>query len=190
MFAAIANFLNQFSAILSGLMNVLNVAKSIPSISNPFSSNDPPQSEPQNPIETPNETKTSPATGKRSLITVPENITARFYSTGSPAWKNQPGGYHWGTDFSAPKGSAVYAPYDMTIVKVGYYADAGRMGTYVIGTLGDGTEYYSGHLDDVSLQAGNFVKSGTKIGVTNIYNHTHVQLRQNGKLVDFEEYSK
>lgn len=130
----------------------------------------------------------------RSMVTIPENITARFADTGSPAWTNQQGplgiGHHYGTDFGAPDGSVVYAPYDFTVSKIGHYDDAGRYGDYVIGSLGSGGEYYSGHLKDVSVTAGQFIKSGEPIGKTNYLNHTHVQLRIGGVLSDFEEYQK
>lgn len=129
----------------------------------------------------------------RHLITVPENITARFMDTGSSAWQNQfPGtamaGRHGGTDFSAPQGSSVYAPYPMRVIAVGYYPDAGRKGYYVIGILGDGIEYYSGHLQNVKTAPSVTVPSGAVLGETNDYNHTHIQMKRAGQIIDPEGY--
>ncbi len=135
-------------------------------------------------------TRSDAPNGKRCRITMPESINARFNDTGSAAWAKQPGGRHLGTDFGAAVGSPVYAPYPMSIVAVGHYTDEGRYGDYVIGHLVDGTEYYSGHLQNVKVGAGDVVTCGQQIGSTNIYNHTHVQLRVNGTLTDFEEYEK
>jgi murein DD-endopeptidase MepM/ murein hydrolase activator NlpD len=87
-------------------------------------------------------------------------------------------------------GSPVYAPYPMNVIAVGHYSDEGRYGDYVIGHLVDGTEYYSGHLQNVKVGVGDAVQCGQQIGETGIVNHTHIQLRVNGVLTDFEEYSK
>jgi len=127
---------------------------------------------------------------KRSMITIPEHINSRFNDTGSPAWKNQPGGKHLGTDFGAPNGSAVFAPYSMNVIRIGEYTDEGRKGNYIIGTLLDGTQYYSGHLKNVLIKNGQYVKAGTRIASVGYYNHTHIQLRVHGQLYDFELYEK
>ena len=97
-------------------------------------------------------------------------------------------GQHGGTDFSAPTGSAVYAPYAMRVVAVGYYPDAGRKGYYVIGTLADGVEYYSGHLAAQETSANTNVEKGAVIGHTNEYAHTHIQMKRAGVLIDPEQY--
>jgi murein DD-endopeptidase MepM/ murein hydrolase activator NlpD len=145
----------------------------------------------QNPPDNDNEKPIGPK--NRALITRPERISARFMDTGSPAWRNQwPGtpmaGRHGGTDFAAPPGSPVYAPLDMRIVKIGFYGDSGRYGYYVIGTLGDGLEYYSGHLQNVKVKEGDYVQSGDQIGQTNALAHTHIQLKRNGQIIDPEGY--
>lgn len=132
-----------------------------------------------------------PIPGGRALVTQPERITARFLDTGSDAWKNQfPGtpmaGRHGGTDFSAPQGSAVYAPFPMRVIAVGFYADPGRMGSYVIGTTTNGLEYYSGHLQNVQVRRGDDLAAGTQLGETNQYNHTHIQIKRGGGLIDPE----
>jgi murein DD-endopeptidase MepM/ murein hydrolase activator NlpD len=192
MIAGIVRLWNAVIGALEAIAAIATIKDYIPSIPLPDFNGD---TKTGTPVDNTTGSKPTPPaqkapSGKRSLITIPETINARFWSNGSPAWKNQPGGYHYGTDFGAPHGSAVFAPYDMTVVKIGYYEDAGRMGHYIIGTLTDGTEYYTGHLQNVTVKSGDFVKSGVKLGETNVYNHTHVQLRQNGKLIDFEEYSK
>lgn len=124
-------------------------------------------------------------------VTTIRNVTANFYSTGAIAWKNQPGGQHYGTDFSANAGTPVFLPFDGKLIARGYYADTGRMGDYLIFTLEDNAELYLGHLDDpISVPTGTDVKAGTIIGKTNEYNHTHVQLRLGGQLSDFEAYER
>lgn len=134
--------------------------------------------------------------GNRCNITIPESInpTARFFSTGSPAWTNQHFvidgkdyyGIHGGTDFVAPQGSAVYAPFDMDIIAIGHYSDSGRYGDYVIATLKTGEEYYSGHLQNVAVTSGQAVKCGDKLGETNLYAHTHIQIKRAGQVIDPE----
>lgn len=123
-------------------------------------------------------------------VTVPENIGANFYSTGAAAWANQPGGQHFGTDFRANQGTPVYAPFPGKVVKIGFYPQSGLYGHYVIMTLVDGAEYYSGHLQNVKVRQGDIVTAGQQLGETNELNHTHVQLKISGKLTDFEAYRR
>ncbi len=172
-------------AALQGLSRIGDVMDRIPIDSVPRDDNKPPDTPEQPEPPTP---RHGPAGGH--VITVPESVGANFYSTGSPAWKNQPGGQHLGTDFLAPQGSAVYAPYDGVVIKLGRYTDSGRKGDYVMMTLDDGVEYYSGHLNNVAVREGRQVKAGDVLGYTNEYNHTHVQIRINGVLKDFEEYRR
>jgi murein DD-endopeptidase MepM/ murein hydrolase activator NlpD len=132
----------------------------------------------------------------RSLLTRPENVNpnARFTSTGSSAWVNQwPGvvingvnmaGRHGGTDYLGPIGTKVYAPFDMNIIAIGHYSDAGRYGDYVIGTVGE-LEFYSGHLKDIKVSNGP-IKAGTELGEMNHLNHTHIQIKRNGQIIDPE----
>lgn len=133
-----------------------------------------------------------PTTG-RALITRPERVGARFHDTGSEAWRKQfegtpMEGQHGGTDFLAPEGSAVYAPYAMRVIAVGYYPAGGRMGYYVIGSLADGVEYYSGHLAAQEVASNTNVEAGAIIGHTNEYAHTHIQMKRGGVLIDPETY--
>lgn len=149
--------------------------------------------EPSAPGAKPSEPAPVPQGSGRHLITEPERITARFHDTGSPAWAGQfagtpMAGQHGGTDFSAPQGSPVYAPYVMRVIVVNYYPDAGRRGFYVIGILDDGSEYYSGHLQGVKVVPGSRAEPGTVLGETNEYNHTHVQIKQRGSVIDPEAY--
>lgn len=131
----------------------------------------------------------------RCKISIPETINpnARFHSTGSSAWRNQfpntsMAGQHGGTDFTGPQGTAVYAPWDMTIIATGHYNDEGRFGDYVIGTPDhDKTlEFYSGHLDNVRVSTGDHITCGTQLGKMNLYNHTHIQIKRNGQVIDPE----
>jgi murein DD-endopeptidase MepM/ murein hydrolase activator NlpD len=197
MFKGIADFINLIILAITRVTNAATFA------SNPFGaitgqSNDKGETEQGDtgtktlPQETTPAQVPAPKTARtnRSLITVPEHINARFNDTGSPAWRNQPGGKHLGTDFGAPNGSAVYAPYNLHIVKLGAYHDEGRKGDYIIGTLDDGTEYYTGHLTAARVKPGDYVRAGTQIASIGYYNHTHIQLRVNGELTDFEQYEK
>ncbi len=195
MYAAIAQFLNGIYRALTVIGALFGGGGSTASATAVPSGTEgkvdgsagPPQASPP-PAQAP--ARSDAPRGKRCRITMPESINARFNDTGSAAWANQPGGKHLGTDFGAAVGSPVYAPYPMSVVAVGHYTDEGRYGDYVIGHLVDGTEYYSGHLQNVKVGAGDVVTCGQQIGSTNIYNHTHVQLRVNGTLTDFEEYEK
>lgn len=200
MYAAIASFLNAVNLLIKNISNAAafaaNPVGSLLGTNSTTKANEEQTTEDTSgntPLPTETKSTQVPETittvgRKRSLITLPEKINARFNDTGSPAWKNQPGGKHLGTDFGALVGSAVYAPYDMHIVKLGAYTDAGRKGDYIIGTLGDGTQYYTGHLSGTLIKSGQFVKAGTRIASIGFYNHTHIQMRVNGALYDPERY--
>lgn len=190
MFQAIANFINSILALIE------NISKAAAFTSNPVGSIFGGENE-----ELPTEDVPQWGTGGggggswgRKQITIPERITARFADRNSAAWVNQIGplgkGYHYGTDFGGPNGTPVFAPYALHVIRIGRYDDEGRKGDYVIGTLDDGTEYYSGHLTNVKVKGGEYVKAGQQIGEIGYYNHTHVQLRVNGTLTDFEAYEK
>lgn len=143
-------------------------------------------------VEMPNQqefAQVSQQSGGKYMVTDDMNVSADFYATGSPAWAGQ-GGMHYGVDYSAPQGSPVYMPFDCSFVMWGRYDDPGRMGDYIICIFGDGIEYYSGHLDAYAqFQPGQIIPAGTMVGTTNVYNHTHIQLRDpSGNLLDFEDY--
>lgn len=201
-FAAIANFINLIIGALTKINNPLSALPSVPSVPDSLNPFVPAETKVGTPV--PNTgAKDAPAapaapqsaSGKttRKSVTIPENISARFADTGSPAWKNQQGplgiGHHYGTDFAAPDGAPVFAPYAGTVVALGHYDDSGRFGDYVIMRLLDNAEYYTGHLKNVQVKTGDSVKAGDKIGETNYLNHTHVQLRLSGVLSDFEVYA-
>lgn len=131
--------------------------------------------------------------GDRCSVSVPEiiNPTARFHSTGSPAWANQfkgtaMEGQHGGTDYTGAMGQAVYTPLPGKVIKVGHYSDAGRYGDYVMIATDNGLEYYSGHLQNVKVKEGDSLACGQPIGEMNAYNHTHIQIRKDGNLIDPE----
>ncbi len=200
MYEAIASFINAVIAALQGIAKLGGIASNpVGAIlgTNNASSTTGQENETGSkalPIES-GETKTAQSvqTGKRALITIPETVNNHFDSRGSPAWVNQQGplgkGYHYGTDMGAPNGSAVYAPYSGTVIKTGHYDDDGRRGDYIMLTLADGTEYYSGHLANLRHKTGDFVAAGTQLGEIGFYNHTHIQLRIGGVLSDWEKYA-
>jgi murein DD-endopeptidase MepM/ murein hydrolase activator NlpD len=142
--------------------------------------------------------------GSTPVTRVVENgtITARFMDNNSTAWAKQfpntpMAGRHGGLDISAPQGSRVWAPYAMQIVAIGHYDDRDnsgepccRYGSYVIGYLNsDPTlQYYSGHLQNVKIKNGQNVTAGTQIGETNIFRHSHIQMKRGATLVNPEVY--
>ena len=134
---------------------------------------------------------TPPSVGAR-MVTAAMKVGATFTSRGA-IWDFQ-GGQHLGTDYLGAQGTPVYAPYDMRYVTTGYYppsANGGaETGFYVVGILDDGSQYYSGHLQNVpSFHSGQIITAGTQIGETNQLGHTHVQLKSPaGVLEDFQQY--
>ncbi len=93
---------------------------------------------------------------------------------------------HNGVDFAAPEGSAVTPMGDGVVVAVG--SDA-RSGNFVIVDHGNGLTTSYAHLGTHSVQRGDRVTSGTKLGPVGMTGHTtgphvHVVARQNGKPVD------
>lgn len=135
------------------------------------------------------ENTTYVTTSNKHTVTIPVNITANFYSTGDVWCFQNSQCMHTGTDYTCPRGCAVYTPFDCNFLTVGTYGPGPMMGDYFMCRLLDGAEYYSGHLDNViSFTPGMLVPAGTQIGVTNEYDHTHVQLRVDNQLVDFEAY--
>lgn len=148
---------------------------------------------------TPSDNEQVPRSGNRHLVTIPEHVTASFYDTGSGAWigqwKGTPmEGKHGGTDYAAPSGTPVYAPYSMKVIAIAYYPDSGKRGWYVIGTLPDGAEYYSGHLNNILVKRGDLIESGQQLGQTWDWwgeagrAHTHIQIKVRGAIVDPEKY--
>lgn len=128
--------------------------------------------------------------GVKSIVTLSMDVSADFYATGNVWCFQNAGCQHTGVDYSAPHGSAVYMPFDCVYLMTGHYDDPARMGDYLICHLLDGHEYYSGHLESVQpFAAGQIIAAGTLIGFTNVYDHTHIQLRDTaGNLVDFQAY--
>jgi murein DD-endopeptidase MepM/ murein hydrolase activator NlpD len=125
-------------------------------------------------------------------------VSANFYATGSPAWAGQAGGMHLGTDFAGNPGDNVYMPFDCTFDQTGFYEDAARWGHFLICYFGDGTLFYSGHLQDVIQPAqGTLIPAGTVIGHIGQLLHTHVKLEPPGSphpcegagtCINFEDY--
>lgn len=139
----------------------------------------------------------------KSVVTRSMSISTGFYARGCTpgntyAWQGQKDCMHWGIDFDCPDGCPVYAPFDMTIISLGYYDDAATEGEYIQGTLCDGYVLYLGHMRDrMPFTVGQFIRAGTPIGFTNKLDHTHAQLAppgwtapcaEAGACINFVEY--
>lgn len=70
-------------------------------------------------------------------------------------------GYHTGTDFGVPVGTAVLAVSDATVVSAG---DAGAYGQQIVLKLKDGKFAQYAHLSRLSVTAGESVQAGEQIG--------------------------
>jgi murein DD-endopeptidase MepM/ murein hydrolase activator NlpD len=93
---------------------------------------------------------------------------------------------HAGIDIAAPRGTPVKAPQVGVVEAVGF---SPTLGKYVVINHGAGTTTRFGHMDDVSVQKGESVSAGQKIGnVGSTGNatgpHLHYEIRINGKAVD------
>lgn len=138
------------------------------------------------------------AAGAKYQVTPTMEVGAHFDTTDCGSWGFQVNCQHWGTDYLAPEGTPVTAPFDLTIIALGEYPPGPTMGQYVQGTFADGYVFYSGHLENrPDFAIGETLPAGTLIGYTNSLNHTHIQLgppgnpgacAQDGTCVDFETY--
>lgn len=135
--------------------------------------------------------------GAKSVVTATMEVSAHFSDTGG-VWCFQAGCQHWGTDYAGLEGTPVYAPFDLQVIALGDYPPGPTWGQYLQGMFSDGTVFYAGHLKERPLFAiGQVLPAGTLIGLTNGYNHTHIQLgrpgdasacAQRGACLDFEVY--
>jgi hypothetical protein len=103
-------------------------------------------------------------------------VSAHFWDTSSGFWAGQAGGQHNGTDFAGNPGELVYAPFAMTVEDVGYYSDAGRIGSYVQARLDDGWLFYAGHLDQVYVAVGARVEACAPLGTIGGVYHVHIKV--------------
>jgi murein DD-endopeptidase MepM/ murein hydrolase activator NlpD len=121
-------------------------------------------------------------------------INAGFYTVNCGAWSFQKGCQHFGTDIGGDgEGTPVYAPVG------GWYTgcqDNGDYGPYIgkwiTYTADDGAELLINHFRDSPLcdaPTGTRIEAGDFIGtMRGDSNHVHMQVEQDGELVDFEEY--
>lgn len=140
----------------------------------------------------------SVAIGAKSVVTDTMAVASHFDTTDCGAWGFQVNCMHWGTDYSGSAGDPVFAPFDLTIIALGEYGPGPTMGQYVQGTFADGAVFYAGHLTNrPTMDVGQTLPAGTRIGSMNEYAHTHVQLgppgnsgacAQDGSCLDFEQY--
>lgn len=105
-------------------------------------------------------------------------------------WREDPFNYrrkfHKGTDFRAPRGTAVYA------AGAGVVAFAGRMGGYgkvVFIDHGDGVITRYGHLSAIGVQKGALIAAGAKLGAVGSTGratgpHLHFEVRLDGRAVN------
>ncbi|WP_235735914.1 M23 family metallopeptidase [Nocardioides alcanivorans] len=90
------------------------------------------------------------------LPVVGYRLTARF-GAGGGLWSHN----HTGLDFAGPLGSTVMSVTNGTVTSVGY---EGAYGNQVIVTSDDGTEFWYCHLNAFSVQVGDKVAAGDKVG--------------------------
>lgn len=138
-----------------------------------------------------------PTSESKRPVTDSMTVNASFSTTDCTLWGNQPGCQHLGTDFAGVDGDKVYAPFDGTYVRTGEYAPGDPscprcLGQYFMYRTQDGCEVYFGHIKEALwLSANAPIVAGTPIGkIRGDLAHTHVQLKCNGELQDFERYSE
>lgn len=98
---------------------------------------------------------------------------------------------HTGVDFTAPKGTPVYATGDGKVVEV--KRELGGYGMYIVIDHGYGYQTLYGHLSDFEVRLGQKVKRGQEIGKvgntgTSVAPHLHYEVVHNGKKVNPVNY--
>jgi len=111
------------------------------------------------------------------LPTTGYHLTARFGMSGG-LWSSN----HTGLDFAAPSGTPIVAVADGTITKTGY---DGSYGNKTVETLKDGTEIWYCHQSVFSVQPGDRIRGGHRIGsigaTGNVTGpHLHLEVRPGG----------
>lgn len=122
-------------------------------------------------------------------------VNAHFTTVDCTFWGNQPGCQHLGTDYAGVEGDPVFAPFKGTYYRTGAYAPGDPacprcLGEYFMYHTEDGCELYFGHLQGaLHMPAEAEVTAGMVIGyIRGDLAHTHVQLKCNDVLMDFETY--
>ena len=90
--------------------------------------------------------------------------------------------FHYGVDFAAPKGTAIYAAYDGVVAAAAY---SGSMGNYVMIDHGDGLYTVYMHASALYVEKGEVVVKGETIAAVgstgrSTGNHLHFSVRLNG----------
>lgn len=98
---------------------------------------------------------------------------------------------HAGIDFSAERGTPIYATADGVIKTVRY--DLGGFGNYVVIDHGFGYETLYGHMDKQLVKVGQKVKRGETIGLVGSTGkstapHVHYEVHVNGKAINPVHY--
>ena len=115
-------------------------------------------------------------------------ITSYFGERNDP-FSRKPS-YHTGWDMAAPVGSNVYAAWDGT-VQICTYDDVG--GYYIVIEHAHHTSTYYGHLSQISVEVGQSVYAGDRIGLSGNTGkttgpHLHFEVAHNGIPVDPARY--
>lgn len=97
------------------------------------------------------------------------------------------GGGHDGIDYAARRGDMVRASASGTVVEAS--TEAPRFGTLVVIDHGNGWHSAYGHLGRVTVEAGDVVKTGERIGIAGASGDAespelHFEIRHNGRKVD------
>lgn len=100
---------------------------------------------------------------------------------------------HWGIDFSAPRGTPIYATGDGKIKKAKRSNRAVGYGNYVVIDHGYGYETLYGHMLDMVVREGQTVKRGELIGYVgntggSTAPHCHYEVMKDGKKVNPIKY--
>ena len=93
---------------------------------------------------------------------------------------------HKGLDFSAPRGTPIYATGDGTVVKAHF---SGSYGNVIYINHGHGFETRYAHMSKLAVKKGDFVKRGQVIGKVgntgnSVSSHLHYEVLVNGKNVN------
>ena len=109
------------------------------------------------------------------------NITARFGQTGK-IWET----YHHGLDFKGEVGAPVFASADGVVT---FSAAKGNWGKRIILKHANGYKSYYGHMNNLTVSKGQYVKAGDVIGGVGSTGkstgpHLHFEIRKDGRHID------
>ncbi|MCK4591619.1 MAG: M23 family metallopeptidase, partial [Candidatus Latescibacteria bacterium] len=130
-------------------------------------------------------------TQRERLDHTPSIIPAVGYLSSAFGWRRDPftrrRRFHYGADISGQRGAPVYATADGRVKKIQYLPRS--FGKLVIVTHGYGYETVYAHLSKITVNRGQKVKRGDKIGKMgntgrSTGTHLHYEVRVNGKPVN------